>query len=623
MTGARTIRSLTEAFAVVERWVLREAGAAEADVPPTQADLIADAFGLDLFARNLLLVAAWAELDMAAAARIAEVTGGDGHLTYGAALGLVPGANWSTLAPSAPLRQARLVTLQGPEPVVRQRVRLAEPVLMRLLGVPALGDAAASVLQGVPAPVHMTPARSRLAQKIAARADLPEAPALLLEGPDTDGKLQALAAALGPVMTLDAQLLPLGGPDMHQLGHEIARDLVLVGASLAIVETPGADMRLVPPFLDAYPGTLAVVCDTPLRAGRRPCVRLELESATTADQGAAWRAVLPAPEAMPDAAIEAVARSFRLPPEHMGLIASELDASLPANAGPEARAVALWEACRRAARPRLDDLAHRIPGSPDRSALVLPERADQMVDALIAQVRHRAQVYEDWGFADRVQNKGTGLAAMFTGPPGTGKSLAAEVIGAQLGLDVYRVDLSAIVSKWMGETEKNLRRVFDAADAGGSVLLFDEADALFGRRSEVKDSRDRNANMEVSYLLQRIEAFRGLCILTTNLADSIDDAFLRRFAFVIDFRFPSAEERRRIWQAVFPRDMPREGLDLDLLAQLNLPGGSIRNIALGAAFLAAERGTAVGMGDLADAARLEYAKQNRQISDAELRGWPQ
>ncbi len=199
--------------------------------------------------------------------------------------------------------------------------------------------------------------------------------------------------------------------------------------------------------------------------------------------------------------------------------------------------------------------------------------------------------------------------------------MAGEVIGNALDLDVYRVDLSALVSKWVGETEKNLRRVFDAAEDGGVILQFDEADAVFGRRSDVKDSHDRHANIEVSYLLQRLEYYRGLCILTTNMPDNIDEAFLRRIRFVVEFRFPNRNERMAIWRRVFPKQAPLEALDYDRLGQLNVAGGSIRNIALGASFLAAARGGRVTMADIHHAARLEYDKVGRSITDAEQAGW--
>jgi len=222
-----------------------------------------------------------------------------------------------------------------------------------------------------------------------------------------------------------------------------------------------------------------------------------------------------------------------------------------------------------------------------------------------------------------LQNKGLGVSALFSGPSGAGKSMAGEVLGAALELDVYRVDLSSLVSKWVGETEKNLRRVFDAAEDGGVILQFDEADALFGRRSEVKDSHDRHANIEVSYLLQRLEAYRGLCILTSNMRDNIDDAFLRRIRFTVEFRFPNPQERLGIWRRIFPGHVPQSGLDHQRLSQLNLAGGSIRNIALGAAFLAADQGGPVTMAELFSAARQEYEKLGRGMTDAERAGWMQ
>jgi SpoVK/Ycf46/Vps4 family AAA+-type ATPase len=237
-------------------------------------------------------------------------------------------------------------------------------------------------------------------------------------------------------------------------------------------------------------------------------------------------------------------------------------------------------------------------------------------------VRHRTKVEEGWGFDTVGGARGRALAALFCGPSGAGKTLAAEVLGAELGLDVYRIDLASVVSKWIGETEKNLRRVFDAAEEGCAILLFDEADALFAKRSEVRDSHDRYANIETSYLLQRLEAYRGLAILTTNLKANIDEGFLRRFRFILEFPFPTAAERRRIWARAFPRACPTAGLQMDRMAQLNVAGGSIRNIAMNAAYLAAADDRPVLMPDVLAAARLEYEKSGRAMTDLELKGWP-
>jgi SpoVK/Ycf46/Vps4 family AAA+-type ATPase len=230
------------------------------------------------------------------------------------------------------------------------------------------------------------------------------------------------------------------------------------------------------------------------------------------------------------------------------------------------------------------------------------------------------KVYETWGFAAKGR-RGLGVSALFTGGSGTGKTMAAEVLAGELRLDLYRIDLSAVVSKYIGETEKNLKQIFDTAEDGGVLLLFDEADALFGKRSEVRDSHDRYANIEVGYLLQRLEAYQGLAILTTNLKSSMDTAFQRRLRFIVNFPFPDAGLREAIWKSVFPAATPTRDLDYRKLAQLNASGGNIRNIALNAAFFSAQSGKPLDMASIAAAAKLEAQKIERPLSDAELRGW--
>jgi vesicle-fusing ATPase len=239
-----------------------------------------------------------------------------------------------------------------------------------------------------------------------------------------------------------------------------------------------------------------------------------------------------------------------------------------------------------------------------------------LVADLAQQVRHRAQVYDTWGFG-RSSARGLGITALFTGESGTGKTMAAEVIAGELGHDLYRIDLSAVVSKYIGETEKNLRSVFDSAEASGAVLLFDEADALFGRRSDVKDSHDRYANLEVAYLLQRMESYGGLAILTTNLRANVDRAFLRRLRFVIQFPVPDEAARSEIWRRTFPADAPLDRIDFAALGRLQISGGSIRAIALAAAFGAAADGGVITPRHVLRAAELEYAKAERHLTDAE------
>ncbi len=269
-------------------------------------------------------------------------------------------------------------------------------------------------------------------------------------------------------------------------------------------------------------------------------------------------------------------------------------------------------------RTRLENLAQRIDPKARFEDIVLPPPELELLHQICSQVRNRSRVYEEWGFAAR-SSRGLGISALFHGESGTGKTMAAEVIANDLDLDLYRIDLSAVVSKYIGETEKNLRRLFDAAEYSGAILFFDEADALFGKRSEVKDSHDRYANIETNYLLQRIESYRGLAILATNFKAAFDTAFFRRLRFMVGFSFPGPAQRREIWQKTFPAETAVGPLDHEWLAKLNLTGGLIHNVALGAAFLAAEAQTPVTMPLVIKAARTELKKLDRPVDEASLR----
>jgi hypothetical protein len=248
--------------------------------------------------------------------------------------------------------------------------------------------------------------------------------------------------------------------------------------------------------------------------------------------------------------------------------------------------------------------------------IVLPDDSISQLRELCSTVRHRDRVIDDWGFASRLST-GTGTTALFAGPSGTGKTMAAEVIAGELGLSLFRIDLSGVVSKWIGETEKNLDRVFRAAENSNAILFFDEADALFGKRSEVRDAHDRYANVEISYLLQKMETYAGIAILATNMRQQLDEAFLRRLSFNVLFPLPDEDERYRIWQAVWPPELPcAADVDLAALSRHKLAGGNIRNIVLAAAYLAADEG-AVTMTHLRHAVRREYQKLGKQITGEE------
>jgi SpoVK/Ycf46/Vps4 family AAA+-type ATPase len=251
--------------------------------------------------------------------------------------------------------------------------------------------------------------------------------------------------------------------------------------------------------------------------------------------------------------------------------------------------------------------------------LVLPDRQLGLLRSISSYLRHRDRVLSDWGYERSVAGR-QGLKVLFAGESGTGKTMAAQVLAADLGLDLLAIDLPAVVSKYVGETEKNLEQIFAAADGSNAILFFDEADALFGRRSDVSDARDRYANIEVAYLLQRMETYPGVAILATNLKQNLDEAFVRRLDFVIDFPFPEVEDRRRIWRLVIPSRAPLAAdVDLDFLAErFKLSGGSIRNCSLAAAFEAAEAGRPIGMAELVHAVAAEYAKLGRLTVEADF-----
>ncbi|NEQ12088.1 MAG: ATP-binding protein, partial [Moorea sp. SIO4E2] len=282
--------------------------------------------------------------------------------------------------------------------------------------------------------------------------------------------------------------------------------------------------------------------------------------------------------------------------------------------------VQLWDLCRQISRNQLEHLAQPINATATWDDLVLPTPQRLLLGDIATHLRYKYKVYQEWGFAHK-GDRGLGISALFYGASGTGKTMAAEVLANEFRLSLYRIDLSRVVSKYIGETEKNLRRIFDAAETGFAILLFDEADALFGKRTQVKDSHDPNANIEVSYLLQRMEAYQGLAILTTNFQSALDSAFERRIRFVVEFPIPGPEIRTQIWQRIFPTMTPTQNLNYQKLGQLKVAGGNIRNIALNAAFLAAAADEAVNMEHIYEATKREYQKLKKMLTNEEIEGW--
>jgi hypothetical protein len=294
---------------------------------------------------------------------------------------------------------------------------------------------------------------------------------------------------------------------------------------------------------------------------RRPVLTLEVHKPAASEQRELWRDYLGPVGKYVNGYVETLVSQFNLNAPTIQAASAEVLGRLSwgdTKPSPDDIGAMLWDTCRSQAQPRMDDLAQRIEPAAGWEDLILPDSQLEVLRDVASQVRQRFKVYETWGFGSKGK-RGLGISALFAGLSGTGKTMAAEVLASELRLDLYRIDLSAVVSKYIGETEKNLRQVFDSAEEGGAILLFDEADALFGQRSEVQDSHDRYANIEVSYLLQRMEAYRGLAILTTNMKEDLDSAFLRRIRFIVQFPFPDPAQRLEIWRRVFPTNTPTGG----------------------------------------------------------------
>jgi ATPase family associated with various cellular activities (AAA) len=594
---------------------------------PPAIDRLAVLFELSNFERDLLLLCAGVEMDAALAARCATANGHArrSDVTFSLAMAALPNPHWSALAPSAPLRRFRLIEMEPGHGVTSAPLRIDERILYYLAGLNQLDQRLESILYRKSQSGWLSEEHHRLVTEmfLPEIGRKPAATVLHLCGDDPAGQESIVALithrAGRQLFVLRMDDTPAAGAELDQFVQLWTREALLLSASLLLQwesEAPSPAARM---LAERLPGTPIIASRDPLRL-HRAVQRYEVNKPDPCGQKQLWREVLGPGAGDLNGILDEVSQQFRLSAETIASIGAS--AAVSKEEAPDRRRIAtrLWNACRSSSRPRLDGLVERILPSAGWDDLVLPVMQKQTLRQLAAQSRQRMMVYETWGFAAKGR-RGLGLSALFSGPSGTGKTLAAEVLAGELSLDLYRIDLSSVVSKYIGETEKNLKQVFDAAETGGVVLLFDEADALFGKRGEVKDSHDRYANIEVSYLLQRMESFQGLAILTTNLKSSLDKAFQRRLRFTIDFPFPDATQREAIWSRVFPAQTPTKDLQPDRLAKLNMTGGNIRNIALNAAFLAAEAGASVEMAHVLQATRMEAVKIERPLSETEVRGW--
>jgi len=585
-------------------------------------DFLCEEFQLSAFERTLLLLCAGVELE----ARIAHLCAdhpGDvhaGYPTFGLALTVLPEPHWSAFSPQAPLRYWQLINISDTSRLTTARLSIDERILHYLLGVPALDTRLAGLLRDLPHALPLPPSQRQQAEHLHHIWSEKQGrfPLLGLYGSDPSGARAVAAHACGmlalrPLLMRTNDIPPDAG-ERALLARLLARECLLIRGAL-IIETDDRHETHLAPLLDQL-ACPAILLGKPPAAVQQRCILTEIRKPLSGEQRDLWRGALMNAAEMDDTALLPITAHFDFSAEDIAAAAEEARSEMKNAASSQT----LWQICRHRARGGLEGLAQRITPHATWSDLVLPAPQLAILHDTVRQVRHRNTVYEQWGFAGKSE-RGLGISALFAGESGTGKTLAAEVLAGELGLDLYRIDLSAVVSKYIGETEKNLEQLFAAAETSGAVLLFDEADALFGKRSEVKDSHDRYANIELAYLLQRMESYRGLSILTTNLKSSLDTAFLRRIRFVVQFPFPDVTQRTEIWRRIFPEALPRDELKLDQLARLHVSGGNIRNIALNAAFLAAEDGMPLSMLHLARAARTEYSKLEKPINEAEMGGW--
>lgn len=586
---------------------------------------LATRFGLSPFERDLLLLAALIERDSALARLVGRWHGEAtrAHANFELARVMLRDADRIALSPSAALRRWRLIDVAPGQPIAQARLDIDERVQFYLEGH-SFPDPR---LEGLIHPLRAAPRPHReLSPRITAlfrgAASPAQCPVVELSGARAAERAAVLAAVCSELRlrpyNMAAADIPAQPSEREALARLWEREAMLLDAALVIdAEDLAGDAaaRLVS-FLNSLDAIAFVSCRVRLAPLERPMHRCELPSRTTQEEIGRWQAALGPLAQRLDGSVARTAIQFHLDDEALAAVAAAARAEIDVDAA----AQVLWDGARVQARHGLETLAERIETRAGWNDLVLPPPQLDMLRSMALHVRERDRVYREWGFADK-SARGLGIAALFSGTSGTGKTMAAEILAHDLRLDLYRIDLARLVSKYIGETEKNLARVFDAAEAGGAVLLFDEADALFGKRSEVRDSHDRYANIEVSYLLQRIETYRGLSILTTNMKQALDPAFLRRIRFVVALPFPDGAARRDIWARVFPDAVPREALDLTKLARLNLAGGHIRNIALNAAFLAASQDHPVRMTHLRAAAEAEYAKLEKSLPRAELGDW--
>ncbi|MDJ0715438.1 MAG: ATP-binding protein [Prochloraceae cyanobacterium] len=613
-------------------------------------------FKLSPFERDILLFCAGMEIEpnfQSLCAKAQRNSPNKNYPTLSLALSALPGASWGVLSPQSSLQYWQLLQIEPGFILTKSPLRIDKRILCYLLGEKASDEQLAGIIKPIPPQTNVHPlptSQSILVEQLiniwSGCKRTNSFPVVQLSRSDRSSKYNIASAAcqrLGVnLQTISASVLPTNPQELNQLCRRWSREALLSNSVLLLdcdrpnfIE-PGHEIAVCQ-FIESINTPLILSSNERKLSCQRPLVNFDIPQLNYEEQKALWEIHLGEAAAELNGQIESLAAQFNLNSANIQAACDRFkienskfpqntDLSSPSQGGlggsskNSPHSTQLWDFCRIHARTQLEDLGQLINATATWDDLVLSTQRRQLLTNIATHLRQRLKVYQEWGFANK-SSRGLGISALFYGPSGTGKTMAAEVLANEFRLDLYRIDLSRVVSKYIGETEKNLRRIFDAAETGSAILLFDEADALFGKRTDVKDSHDRYANIEVSYLLQRMEAYLGLAILTTNFQSALDTAFERRIRFAIEFPFPEAEARAQIWQRIFPTQTPTQGLNYQRLGQLKVAGGNIRNIALNAAFLAAEAGEAVTMKHILEATQGEYLKLKRLLTNEEIKGW--
>ncbi|NEO85279.1 MAG: AAA family ATPase [Spirulina sp. SIO3F2] len=600
------------------------------DIPPEPSQLkaLSQLFNLTEFEEQVILLCAGVAIDPQFNQLCAQLNGNEKspYPTLALALATLPDAEWRILSPQSPLNHWQLIDIAPHHTPTQAPISLDRRILCYLLGEPAFDEKLSDFIEPLPqfndalAPSYVAIAEQLLQAWTTPNRDHPFL--VQLCGTERRAKIaiaQAICNHLNlKLYAIDGHALPTNTHELKQLARRWQREALLSDAVLFIEAedlTKAEQAEMLRQWVHQLKTLAILSSEQRQHFPKLACLTLDIPTLLQPEKRHLWEIYLGDRAAELNGQLDPLIAQFNLS-NHVIQAACASMQGIPTEHLPEQ----LWQHCRNQARPQLEHLAQRIPCTASWDELILPQREKAILHNIATQVQHRSRVYEQWGFSAK-SSRGLGITALFAGASGTGKTMAAEVLAREFNLDLYRIDLSAVSSKYIGETEKNLRKIFDAAESGGAVLLFDEADALFGKRTQVKDSHDRHANLEVSYLLQRMEAYQGLAILTTNLKDSLDQAFLRRLRFIINFPYPKKDSRSEIWARIFPTQTPTRGLNYELLGQLDMAGGNIRSIALNSAFIAAAANEPIMMRHILEAAKAECSKIGRSLSRDEVAYW--